>query len=574
MSGRNFALLALLTFGAAWFGLRYFDRSGPIKPTVAPPSGKESGPELGFTAPPGPPEPWCVIRMEPFRDFLQDYEYIVRRFADDPALVRMVQQSVEKYVTPEARQHYDLARPVGAYLVSEADGKNIEVVLMLPLMAEKSIPAVARLIKEQAREDDEEPGLFRVHMTGWKDRTTKCDHYVRYHHGYAYVSAVHDLVEADRVLPPAEAFQFSSRGMFSTKFRLAHLPATVKSTLLAGLTQLENDPKLVTTEPGPKRQLELVGQRWFCRALRAVVEDGEAWTFHFGINRSTGQLSAEWSLTPREGTALAEQLAALGASKSRFAALPSRDSAFTLLSNLPLPDDFRTAFGQVVVNRSEQDVERTGPRPAARADDDSVFQAFKPAVAAGGFFDGAFTLRGPTKNGNLLFLGGMRATNGADIESALRKRAANLAKGDKNRPRLDIAKVGDVSIHRVDEWRGETLHLGDPGRYVALGSDALWAASGEGAVAALKEVVAAPSAEAPLFEMVLSVSRLHALMDANQAAQVIRRVFGDAKELPDRMSATLTGGPALTLRLTMHLDVIKYLYHLDPPKRETPSSRG
>jgi hypothetical protein len=563
-------VVAILTFAIAWVGLQYFeggrgksraDRSSTARKTKKT---TEREAALAFDVGSTAPEPWFVVRVESVYSLLKDYEYVNRRFADDPTVLRRAEQSLDDYVHEDMPKYMDLARPIGVYLVSDAPAKRREFVLMLPLVDAKAIPAFAQLFKKQAVEDETEPGLYRVRLKKWKDPEEEQEYFIRYGHSYAYVATARDLVAAEALVAPDVVFNFAARGMVSAQLRLAKMPRRVKQSWLHDLESWELLAKEVAVLPGLYYYVK--GAQWAAiyRLLRTAAEGCDLWTMHVGIDRSAAELSAEWIFTPRPDSALAGQFAAMTPAKSRLAAVPGSQSIFVMRGNLPLPEDVRWTFAMEMAKRWDLFDKANMAQRSRGTDDDSILRAFTSTMTVAGNFDGAVAARGPDANGKVLYIAGVKVFDAPGIEAAIRQRGRRRSSSPGWR--LDVARVGAVGIHLLGEWGTDTSDQGDPARYVAVGAGTVWAATGDGAVDALKEVSAAPAGEVPLFEMALSVSRVHALVDAKQAAQIRQQVFGKAKEPADRLRLTMTAGSTMTWRLALPLDVFKYLDHIKPPK--------
>jgi hypothetical protein len=129
---------------------------------------------------------------------------------------------------------------------------------------------------------------------------------------------------------------------------------------------------------------------------------------------------------------------------------------------------------------------------------------------------------------------------------------------------LDLTKVGSVKIHKFeippDPKTGKILDglPGDPDLYVAFLKDAVFLAIGPNALATLKEAVSTEQAgSVPLFQFDFNVARMASTLafTAEQKA-LAAELFPAGKDAPIRI--TVDGGEALTLRLSVALDVLEF----------------
>ncbi len=135
---------------------------------------------------------------------------------------------------------------------------------------------------------------------------------------------------------------------------------------------------------------------------------------------------------------------------------------------------------------------------------------------------------------------------------------------------LDAATVGAVKIHRFeippDPKTGKIIEglPGDPNLYVAFRKDAVFLAIGPTALATVKEAVGSEQVgSAPLFQFDFNVARMASTLaqTADQKA-LAAQLFPEGKDAPIRL--TVDGGDALTLRLSVALDVLEFFAKMNP----------
>jgi hypothetical protein len=174
----------------------------------------------------------------------------------------------------------------------------------------------------------------------------------------------------------------------------------------------------------------------------------------------------------------------------------------------------------------------------------------------------AGSLRGPTKGGKYTAVLGIGLKDGRAVNKLIREMAKSPP-DPKVKIVLDVDKVGDVTIHRLDTEGAEEIErklFGDGKTYIASTANAAFLARGDGALQALKEAIAVKPKEVPLLQLAVALHRLTPLFAAEypDAAKAIDKAFAGGKG-NDSIRLSLEGGPSLRFRVGISLDALAAL---------------
>jgi len=280
----------------------------------------------------------------------------------------------------------------------------------------------------------------------------------------------------------------------------------------------------------------------------------------------------EASLTGKEGTALAKQIAALGKRGSLFGGTLAGNAALGVLLHVALPNDLRDTLGKGAEEAINKDLEKEKD-PAKRAQLAELAKVVLPTLKAGEL-DVALSIHGPTASDHYGFLGGIKVKNGEALEQAARDGLKRLPEAEQAKIKLDAESAGEIKIHRIDtkgslDEKGRKL-LGDNPVYFAFRSDSVLAAAGEGALEILKQALAAKPEVAPILQAKASIVRLAPLlaMDAKlNGKEIAEKAFGEKGKNNDKLDLSVEGGKALKLRLVIDTQIAKFISVLDKEKK-------
>ena len=164
--------------------------------------------------------------------------------------------------------------------------------------------------------------------------------------------------------------------------------------------------------------------------------------------------------------------------------LLGKDSAANALFHMSLPERIRKAMEPVLRRRASRKrwkKRRTRTNAAAA---EKLYKVFEPTLKSGEL-DMGINLRGPSAKGLYAMVMALKVKDGAAIDKTLKDLIPTLPEKDRANITLDFAKVGNVSIHKVeggelDEKAKEAF--GDGPVYFAIRDDAVMVSLGDGAL--------------------------------------------------------------------------------------------
>lgn len=300
-----------------------------------------------------------------------------------------------------------------------------------------------------------------------------------------------------------------------------------------------------------------------------VIEQGGVSTLRLDIDRKAGDVNVLASFAGKAQSKLAATIAEWSNGKSVGASLVRGDAALSGSLNVALPESLRKLAEPVVdeiVKKMLADTTDANAKPFL----EKLAKAIVPTLKSGNI-DAGLSVNGPNADGKYTAVAGLKVKDGGAIEKTVKEILVQLPPDVGDKIKLDSAKAGSVNIHRVEEDKNADPEakkvLGDLGFYVAIRSDALIAATGAGSLDAIKEGVASDPKPALLLQIDLAVARLAPLMarDNKAAPDVAKQVFD--KTGTDKVSLTVAGGKALTVRINAKAQLLKFVVLLDQAKK-------
>jgi hypothetical protein len=259
-----------------------------------------------------------------------------------------------------------------------------------------------------------------------------------------------------------------------------------------------------------------------------------------------------------------QTLQKLGQSKSLFAGDLRQDAAVQGLLHVVLPETLRTEFVKVLDEAAQkglQDIQDAAKRDQAK----KLIDALRPTFTRG-LLDGIVRLTGPVEK-NYTLLAAIQVQDGVQLGTTIRGLIADAIKdvpaAQKDKIQLDAATAAGVKIHRFElpqdpNNRRALEVLGDNNLYVAFRKDAVFFALGKEGLSTLKDAVAVTqAAAAPTFRFDFDVARMVPIIAKTQEQRdLAQKLFKGGDD--SRIRFTVTGGPALTARLTMGLNALEF----------------
>ena len=455
----------------------------------------------------------------------------------------------------------DPKKPIGLYArVNADDPKNSEVVVLVPVVDED---ALLNLLKKQDKikvEDKADDGSYKVNIEG-----VPIPFFLRFANNYACVTGITNAALAkDRLLAPDQVLPAKTTSLASVVLHLDQIPEKYRDLLITGMEQqlAKEKAKEEPNETPAQKAFRPVFIDEMGAQIRSVLEDGADLSISLDVDHEAGELSTILRFSGKSGSKLAENMADLGNKKSVGASLLGADSAANLIFNVALPEKLRKAVSDAVdeaVKKGLEDASAKGQREAAEA----VVKALLPTLKAGEL-DAGFDLRGPGAKDLYTMVIGLKVKEGGEIEKLVRNAIKALPEKDQEKVKFDVAKAGDVGIHRfipdagMSDENAKRMFGDNPEAYFAFRDDALFTAMGVDGLAALKEVLAAEPKAGAMLQMEVSMNRLAAQLtkDHPTAPDAAKKAFKDGKK--DKVRFAVEGGKALTVKISMDAPVVTF----------------
>jgi hypothetical protein len=269
----------------------------------------------------------------------------------------------------------------------------------------------------------------------------------------------------------------------------------------------------------------------------------------------------ETTMKAKPNTAMAKEIANRKPTTNRFAGLVGDATAAGLLAQVPT---FTPEVRDAIASALE------AARKAAAQEAPQEYQAAADEALAGlartvksGEFDIGAALNGPDTNGHFTVVAGVSFDDPSKLEKELRALHKNAPEEIRNMIRLDDAKAGDVSVHRM----AVGLVLPDEAKKVfgekasvclAFAPKAVHVTFGPAAVEAIQSAVAAKPGTAKSLDLIVNPARAQKLAAAinPQAGEGLAQAIGTDDQRMSALSVSVEGGNELRIRFAMALKVI------------------
>lgn len=437
----------------------------------------------------------------------------------------------------------DRDRPLGAYLTMGEEREEIKSgVLLIPM---KDAAKFRTALESSGSVKEVERGLWLLKPE--KDSSV----YVRFAHGYAYLALEDRALLRTPLVDPATVLPAASSRLLSVGVRLQRLDKeqwkNIEQALKDLRPELKGDPS--TLSKGERLGWHL--QKTWLGWLKAFRDSGDEVWAHLENDPATGQLGVEVRLTARPGSALADGIAALGQSRSRFYGLGGKEPAFRGLVCATLPTDLRKSLADILDDTSARGAPGT-------------FLKMLTSSLRQGNIDALCEMYGPDEDQHYTILGALHISEGL-------KWYRELKSARDPELRLDVATAllspeRSISVHQIvvpDTDREFRRLFGKATFHWFLGDTVILGVLGPRSLKTLRDVAAeAASSEAVVHgpQVLLSVS-LRKLVNipgfGDKEAKIVNEVIKPGT--PDRWQITLEGGRALRLRMSMDPAVLRAL---------------
>jgi hypothetical protein len=508
--------------------------------------------------------PAVTVQTAPLGKLLEDVKSIVRTVAGDGP-VKQMEESIKEGLGEKGFTGLDLLRPPAGYVDLEKvkdleDPKDLSGFLLVPVTDEKEFVEFLKRINLEVEPVAGKDGLYRLDP---KDEPAEFPVRMRFAADrYAHIgfNVRDDAMAADKLVQAAKLIDPAERGLLAYTVHISRLPKALTEQSDKQVEQATDQLKDLPLPPGAADALGDVFKS-FSRINEQMYSQGEVAVLRLFYDQASAEVGYEMGLKARPGTALAKEIAARKPTTNRFAGLAGGDTAAGILAQLPT---FTKELQDAIASGLD-----AGRKMAAQEAPEEYRAVIDEALAGlgrtvkSGEFDLAAVVNGPDAGGKFTVVVGVSFDDPSKLETELRALHKNAPEEIRNMIRLDDAKAGDVSIHRmaVGLFLPPEVQavFGDKASIcLAFAPKGIYLSFGPAAVDTIKSAVAAKPAESKALDVLVNPSRVQKLAAAidPQAGQGVAQAIGTADERVSALSLTVEGGGELRFRLAVALKLI------------------
>ena len=367
------------------------------------------------TAQPRAAEPTIEVRLRSVNDLMDKAEYVADLAGKEEAVKQA--REVIKVLSMEGKgiDGIDPKRPIGAYATLDKDIATSPVVIMVPIADEetflKQLNARFNLTPEKGEGGTHKigvpiPGIDEVHL--------------RFANGYLYVGrSVKDL-DPKVLIQPKAFFAKDDGSVASVIVRIDRIPDDLK-TLVLGQVEMslaEERKKNADNETAAEKQLKNLVFDALLAGFKGFTDDGKELTVRLFADAKTDELTAEVTLTAKNGTATAKNFTALASKTSLPAGIvaatnPAARANVKIAVTDGMKKDYTAAIDALLT-----DAKKNAP-PGAEDWIKQAVDTLEPTLKAGEL-DIAASLLGPDAKGRYQLIAALAVKDGKKIEKLLK----------------------------------------------------------------------------------------------------------------------------------------------------------
>jgi hypothetical protein len=510
--------------------------------------------------------PVVELRVKAINDLLGYAGYVGGMVGQEEQL-EAAANLAKAFTNKKGLEGFDTKRPIGLYAGVTKDVSDSPVIALVPVVDEATVLA---FLKDKANLNWKKDGeVYEVAVPKMPQPV-----YFKFADGYLHAT-IGNKANLDRALAPKTVFGKESDAVLSLAVHIDRIPADVKKVLLGQVEfQLQkHKDEMKDHEPSPaKRRMAAFALDGMAAMLKSILDDGKTIGLTFAVKPDADELTVDVALTPKSGTPLAAAMAGAGKKTSATAGrVTSKNPALSTSINLALPDKWKEKFVPVVddfLNEVEASID-----PAFADYLKKILASFEPTMKAGEL-DFAITLNGPNDDGKHELQTFLKMKKGLDLIDAL-KEFAKIFPASHIEPKFDTATINKVGVHSM------TLHENPDDLVRMFGSNKVWMGNGEEMLAfsfepdakSLKKALAEPTKSDAIVSAELAIARL-AVMTAEgdhkpKMQKMVKEIFGSTPTAGnDTVKLKVTGGDALTIRLTAKGKGLQTLAAIDKAKKD------
>lgn len=506
-------------------------------------------------------DPAIVYQTQPLGRLLDDVRAHVQSLGGEEAAKSFNKDIIKRSLGDKGFDGFDLNRPIVGYVDVPADPMDAVAVVCFPTTGEKEwLEFCERWNKGKPKALKD--GIYEVPPPSPEFKAA-----MRIVDGYAYVATgMKDparVLDAKALVPIAKIYDGADVSLMAGRIYFDRIPKELRTKAKQGLEQLK---KMATGKEGPGGTvlITLFGGPVLGFATRALELSEGAKEAKLSVNLDvfTGDVAAELSVAPVEGSPLDKLIGGMKPGMNRFAGIIGPDAAAGIKLRLPL-DIPEVQAGTIAGLESLQKEANNNAFPPMKGIVDELLKGLIRTVKTGEM-DGAAVLRGPAKDGTFTASMAIAFDDPSGVEKELKKMIESLAPQEfKDTIKWDVEKANGVSIHTIDISKspGEPRELkalfGNNVTFAfAFGPKASYAAIGPGAeaVAAVKATMAVKPVLAPAVDFAYNADKILKLATTiePQGAAMIEKVIGKQDKLISALSWSTTGGKELKVKVNLN----------------------
>jgi hypothetical protein len=510
------------------------------------------------------PEPVVTARVRSVLDLTGYFEYLGGCFGQaDPA--KQAAQLVRGLADPDKGiEGFDPARPIGAYGVLVPDVVNSYAVVVLPVADETAVLQLltGRLNLDPKKKND----IYEL-----KVPNVPVPVFFRFANKSAYVTARSaDPLADDLLTPPDALFAGQEEAVATVRLYPGRVPEPLRRLALGQLElQLKQQAKAKPAGADANAEYwQRVGQDGAFAVLKSLVLEVTELTARVGIDPKADDLSAEIVLTPKVGSPLAKLVAGETGLTGVAGRLARPDATATAGVRIDLPKSVQKDLDAGVDKFIAGVVDRETGKDKKMAK--LVMGAIAPTLKSG-VIDFGLVVLGDAP-GKVRAVAEVRVKGGAGIARVLKEgEAEDPSKNAKSE--FDVATEGGVALHKVTFVNGGDLAkaTGSPAVWLGTADDRLMVSFGpdEGL---LKKLILAERKPVPVARLDVSAGRVFKLVNKDLPAETMDKLVaehvGTGTDGKDAVRLAVTGGEALTVRLTAKGKAVRLATALDQANKE------
>jgi len=508
-------------------------------------------------------KPALVVRIKGLEGLIGDLRYLAEKSGQEE-IAKQVEGALKARTGKDGLEGVDTKKPIGVYATVDSKLDQSQVMVMVPIADEKTFLSFLEGLDQKP--EKQQDGSYKLNV-----ENVPAPIVFRFENKYLYAMAQFNKeagLPAKGKLPRPEDL-LKGEGLLSMAVNVEHLPKQVRkgaiSALALQLGVMKDEPPPNSTEK--QKALWEAAFDEVATQAKSLLEDGKSLTVKLDVDRKKNDFSLSMSLTGKSGTDLAKNIASLSKATGLGPSFVGPGAAMGAWINVALPESLRKPLAPVIDELLKKAVDEAPEKDRKAAE--KALKALEKTLKAGAL-DGAVELRGPSKAGKYTGLFAMRVKDGAEVEKTFKSLLADAPEADRKKVKLDVDKVGDVSIHsaesKMDE-KGKEL-LGDGPAYFAVRDDALMVSVGEGALDELKKAVAAKPKAGRVIHAEASLNKIAKLMAKDQPNAVASAKRAFTEKGSDKISFSVSADKGLEVRFSMKTAVLTFFGKMDQEGEE------